>query len=194
MPSFKTKVAQSADKGPKSPPEPQVGKGAGKIARLSKGVSEVSAVFKQVGDPVRLHLLLTLAGGERGVTELCTIFGQSQPAISHHLAMLRHGGLIFPRRQGRQNFYSLTKQGQLVANLFREIQPTKQTAKRSAQTIVRIDPGLLDDVRGFVDDPESWFRTPNAELEGRKPVDLLGTADEPRLRNRIAAAKLGMFS
>jgi hypothetical protein len=58
----------------------------------------------------------------------------------------------------------------------------------------QIDPGLLDDVRGFVDDPEGWFHTPNAEFGGRRPVDLLGTPDEPRLRNRIAGAKLGMFS
>jgi len=36
--------------------------------------------------------------------------------------------------------------------------------------------------------------TPGSEFEGRKPVDLLGTSDEPRLRNRIEAAKLGMFS
>jgi hypothetical protein len=57
-----------------------------------------------------------------------------------------------------------------------------------------IDPTLLYDVGGFVDDPEAWFLTPNPEFEGRRPVDLLGTEDEVRLRNRIGAAKLGMFS
>jgi DNA-binding transcriptional ArsR family regulator len=193
MPSFKTKGTQTPDKGPKAATKSQARKMPGKSARLL-GITEVSAVLKQVSDPVRLHILLTLAEGERGVTELCTIVENSQPAISHHLALLRHGGFITPRRQGKQNLYSLTKQGQLVANLFREIRPHKQPRKRPSQTSVRIDPGLLDDVRGFVDDPESWFYRPNAEFEERKPVDLLGTADEPRLRNRIAAAKLGMFS
>jgi hypothetical protein len=62
--------------------------------------------------------------------------------------------------------------------------------KRSAP----IDPTLLTDVGGFVEDPDAWFRTPNATFEGRKPIELLGTADEPRLRNRIEAAKLGLFS
>jgi hypothetical protein len=57
-----------------------------------------------------------------------------------------------------------------------------------------IDPSLLNDVGGFVNDPEAWFYTPNEAFEGRRPVGLLGTADEPRLRNRIEAAKLGMFS
>ena len=57
-----------------------------------------------------------------------------------------------------------------------------------------IERELLEDVRGFVDDPEEWFRTPNAAFEGRRPIELLGTPDESRLRNRIEAAKLGMFS
>ena len=58
----------------------------------------------------------------------------------------------------------------------------------------RIDPELLDDVRGFVDDPQAWFETPNIEFEGRKPIDLLGTDDELWLRNRIMGANFGMFS
>jgi hypothetical protein len=57
-----------------------------------------------------------------------------------------------------------------------------------------IDPALLKDVGGFVDDPEGWFHTPNGEFEGREPIELLGTPDEVRLRNRIEAAKLGLFS
>jgi uncharacterized protein (DUF2384 family) len=70
-----------------------------------------------------------------------------------------------------------------------------RTAKASkAAESAPIDAKLLEDVAGFVDAPEEWFRTPNAAFEGRRPIELLGTADEPRLRNRIAAAKLGMFS
>lgn len=58
----------------------------------------------------------------------------------------------------------------------------------------KIDASLLRDVSGFVDDADAWFRTPNATFEGRKPVELLGTPEEHRLRNRIEAAKLGMSS
>jgi len=36
---------------------------------------------------------------------------QSQPATSHHLALLRHGGIIAPRRQGKNNSYALTDAG-----------------------------------------------------------------------------------
>jgi hypothetical protein len=88
----------------------------------------------------------------------------------------------------------LTKQGQQAVDLVWETEPMKHPRKHPAPTIVPIDSGLLEDVEGFVDDPEAWFRRPNAEFQGRRPVDLLGTSDEPRLRNRIEAAKLGMFA
>ncbi|MGO9464817.1 MAG: antitoxin Xre/MbcA/ParS toxin-binding domain-containing protein [Isosphaeraceae bacterium] len=70
----------------------------------------------------------------------------------------------------------------------------EQPQGRNVPTTTPIDRTLLEDVAGFVDDPEQWFRTPNAEFEWRRPIELLGTPDEPRLRNRIEAAKLGMFS
>jgi hypothetical protein len=57
-----------------------------------------------------------------------------------------------------------------------------------------IDPALLKDVGDFVDDPETWFHRPNMEFEGRAPIELLGTPDEARLRERIEAAKLGLFT
>ena len=59
---------------------------------------------------------------------------------------------------------------------------------------VSIDPALLDEIDGLVDDPLLWFTTPNEVFEGRQPIELLGTPEEPRLRNRILMAKLGMFS
>jgi ArsR family transcriptional regulator len=39
------------------------------------------------------------------VTDLCHRLGQSQPAVSHHLALLRVSGLIESRREVKHNFY-----------------------------------------------------------------------------------------
>ena len=65
-------------------------------------------VFKLLSDETRLRILLYLAReGELHVTALCDKLEQSQPAVSHHLALLRVAGLIEARRDGKHNFYSV---------------------------------------------------------------------------------------
>ncbi len=81
-----------------------------------------------------------------------------------------------------------------MTGLVRRLVRDEQSQDGKARAAASIDPTLLDDVAGFVDDPERWFRMPNAEFEWRRPIDLLGTPDETRLRDSIEAAKLGMFS
>jgi DNA-binding transcriptional ArsR family regulator len=61
---------------------------------------------------------MLLSDKERNVTEICSDLGsQSQPAVSHHLALLRHGRLIEPRRSGKHNYYYLTEQGRELAKV-----------------------------------------------------------------------------
>jgi DNA-binding transcriptional ArsR family regulator len=76
-----------------------------------------SILLKHVSDPTRLQVILILAEGEQHVGALCAQLSQSQPAVSHHLALLRHGGIIAPRRQGKNNFYSLTDTGSDLAKV-----------------------------------------------------------------------------
>lgn len=65
-------------------------------------------VFKLLSDETRLRILMYLSrAGEMHVTALCDKLGQSQPAVSHHLALLRVAGLIEARRDGKHNFYSV---------------------------------------------------------------------------------------
>lgn len=67
-------------------------------------------VFKLLSDETRLRVLLYLVReGELHVTALCDKLGQSQPAVSHHLALLRVAGLIEARRDGKHNYYSVRK-------------------------------------------------------------------------------------
>lgn len=69
---------------------------------------ELVQVFKLLSDETRLRILLYLAReGELHVTALCDKLGQSQPAVSHHLALLRVAGLIEARRDGKHNYYSV---------------------------------------------------------------------------------------
>ena len=77
-------------------------------------------MLKHVSDPTRLQVILILADGERHVAAVLQL-SQSQPAVSHHLALLRHGGIIAPRRQGKNNFYSLTDTGSDLAKVVKNL-------------------------------------------------------------------------
>src|SRR5207247_5791093 len=81
-------------------------------------IRQAADLLKQVSDPTRLQVLMLLTEKERNVSELCTDLGtQSQPAVSHHLALLRHGRLIEPRRSGKHNIYGLTEVGRELARV-----------------------------------------------------------------------------
>src|SRR3954463_13681971 len=86
-----------------------------------QAVRDLAQVFKLMGDETRLRILLYLAqNNELHVTDLCNRLGQSQPAVSHHLALLRVSGLIESRREGKHNFYSVRTDhfGDLLVSLF----------------------------------------------------------------------------
>jgi DNA-binding transcriptional ArsR family regulator len=70
-----------------------------------------SILLKHVSDPTRLQVILILAKGEQHVGTLCAVLGCGQPFVSHHLTLLRHAGIIAPRRQGANYFYALTDTG-----------------------------------------------------------------------------------
>jgi DNA-binding transcriptional ArsR family regulator len=98
-------------------PKPKSSKPA-KPTGPSPEVRHAAILLKQVSDPTRLQILTFLTQKERNVTELCNDLGtQSQPAVSHHLALLRHGRLIEPRRSGKNNFYKLTDAGRELARV-----------------------------------------------------------------------------
>jgi DNA-binding transcriptional ArsR family regulator len=90
-------------------------------AQRLKQVQRAATLLKQVSDPTRLQVILMLSEGERHVGALSDELSQSQPAVSHHLALLRHGGLIAPRRQGKNNYYGLTDSGEELAQVVKAV-------------------------------------------------------------------------
>src|SRR5665213_1509655 len=54
----------------------------------------LSATFAALADPTRRAILARLATGEASVTELGEPFDMSLPAVSKHLKVLEHAGLI----------------------------------------------------------------------------------------------------
>jgi ArsR family transcriptional regulator, arsenate/arsenite/antimonite-responsive transcriptional repressor len=68
----------------------------------------VLQLCRMLGDATRLRIAYYLTNeAELNVSELCDRVAQSQPAVSHHLAMMRTHGLVDARRAGRRIYYSL---------------------------------------------------------------------------------------
>ena len=68
----------------------------------------VGDLVKLLSDETRLRILYYLTQrNELHVRALCELLNESQPAVSHHLALLRVAGLIERRREGKHNFYGL---------------------------------------------------------------------------------------
>jgi DNA-binding transcriptional ArsR family regulator len=61
----------------------------------------LSTVFGALADPTRRALLERLSRGEASVTELAAPFDMSLPAISRHLKVLEHAGLIARSRNAQ---------------------------------------------------------------------------------------------
>src|SRR5690349_20535135 len=61
----------------------------------------LSATFAALADPTRRAILARLATGETSVTELAQPFTMTLPAITKHLKVLEHAGLISRGRQAQ---------------------------------------------------------------------------------------------
>src|ERR1700694_6018773 len=78
--------------------------------------NELPDHFLAFANPTRLRILERLGKvGEENVNDLAPPLRMSQPRISWHLRMLRVGGVVRTRREGRMAFCSLD-----VENIARE--------------------------------------------------------------------------
>jgi ArsR family transcriptional regulator len=71
-----------------------------------EALHDLVLICKLLGDETRMRILLYLSQKpEMHVRAFCDLLGQSQPAVSHHLSMLREAGWIDLRREGKHNYY-----------------------------------------------------------------------------------------
>jgi DNA-binding transcriptional ArsR family regulator len=77
---------------------------------------KAAGLFRLLGDPARLRLLLLLADrGEVCAGDLAVAAGQSPSAGHARLGLLRRGGVLTSQRQGQRVYYRLSSP--LVAGL-----------------------------------------------------------------------------
>ena len=67
--------------------------------------SKVAEMFKQVSHPSRLRIFLFLCHCEECVSDIAAAVEMSDPAVSHHLKLMKSAGLIESRREGKEVYY-----------------------------------------------------------------------------------------
>lgn len=68
---------------------------------------DLAELFKVFGDSTRIRIISALMDGEMCVYHLSERLGAGQSAVSHQLRILRAAGLVRPRREGKEMYYSL---------------------------------------------------------------------------------------
>ena len=63
--------------------------------------AQLDTTFAALADPTRRAILARLASGQRSVLELAEPFAMSLPAVSKHLKVLEHAGLITRAREAQ---------------------------------------------------------------------------------------------
>ncbi|WP_320169133.1 metalloregulator ArsR/SmtB family transcription factor [Maridesulfovibrio sp.] len=71
-------------------------------------LEELAAVFKLMGDPVRITILHALSIRELCVCDLAEILGMSHSAVSHQLRLLRTARMVRYEKSGRRAIYRLS--------------------------------------------------------------------------------------
>ncbi len=57
--------------------------------------------FDGFADKNRLKIIKLLLGKDMNVTEICSHFSMKQPSVSHHLSIMRKGGVLKTERRGK---------------------------------------------------------------------------------------------
>ncbi|MEM9859513.1 MAG: autorepressor SdpR family transcription factor [Bacteroidota bacterium] len=67
----------------------------------------MNLTFKALNDPTRREILKLLRKNEMTAGDIAAHFDIGKPSISHHLDILRQGGLVTSSKKGQFMLYSL---------------------------------------------------------------------------------------
>lgn len=85
---------------------------------------EIAAdIFSQLSDTTRLRILWILCHSEECVTNIAAAIHMSDPAVSHHLRILKKAGLAQSRRIGKEVHYTLanTEETKLIHKMIDDV-------------------------------------------------------------------------
>jgi ArsR family transcriptional regulator len=70
-------------------------------------IDRFSEILKALANPARLKLVNILVGGERTVSELCSMSGLKQSLVSQQLKNLRLNDIVSRRKEFSRVYYSI---------------------------------------------------------------------------------------
>jgi DNA-binding transcriptional ArsR family regulator len=72
-----------------------------------KEIERLSSIYKILGDPSRLKIVMALKNVEMCVCDLAAFLGLTESAVSHQMRRFRDLALVKSRREGQVIYYSL---------------------------------------------------------------------------------------
>ncbi len=69
----------------------------------------VAEILKLMSDGKRIQIFWILCHCEECVINISALVEMSSPAVSHHLKILKTGGLVISRREGKEVYYTVAK-------------------------------------------------------------------------------------
>ena len=70
-------------------------------------LEQIAALFKVLGEPMRLRILEAVCREPRSVNEIVEATGSTQANVSKHLALLAAAGILSREKSGQQVFYEM---------------------------------------------------------------------------------------
>ncbi len=85
------------------------------LAQETQLLPQLAELYKLLGNPTRLKILLALAHGELCVCDVSHVLELTVAATSHQLKLLRDRGWLTMRSDGKMVYYRLHSEGLLKA-------------------------------------------------------------------------------
>lgn len=84
---------------------------------------DIASLFAHLADSTRVRILSMLSVSPMCVCEISDILSMSQPAVSHHLRILRQCGIVRFHKQGKRALYYLdeTDECNCIRNLLKVV-------------------------------------------------------------------------
>lgn len=99
-----------------------------------EALERAARIFRALGEPSRLRLLVYLTRGEACVSEVAEAEGDEISTVSQRLRVLRNEGLVSRRRQGKHIVYGLADQ-HVVDMIFNALEHAAEPRKVAAAKI-----------------------------------------------------------